>query len=100
MNTYAGLDHDEYGGMTPIGGMIRDAWVFGILPEGETCAGWTSNALQVIYERVSQSWEQYGHAVRSLPPELRERHERIHTTAIQRALALGWDPHHGLDDEA
>ena len=92
MKTYAGIDHDEYGGMTPVGGLIRDAWVFGILPEGEGCAGWSLNAMEVVHERVSQAWEQYDYAVANLPIDLRARHERIHRAAIQRALVLGWDP--------
>ena len=33
---YVGIDDDYFGGMTPIGTIIRDAWVFGILPESET----------------------------------------------------------------
>ncbi len=92
MKTYAGIDDDEQSGLTPIGGLIRDAWVFGILPEGETCAGWTENAMAVIHERVSEAWEQYGYAVMNLPTELRERHERIYRLAIQCALTHGWDP--------
>jgi hypothetical protein len=27
--------------MTPTGNIIRDAWVFGIIPEEDACAGWT-----------------------------------------------------------
>src|SRR3569832_1748654 len=36
---YARLDQDEYGGMNPTGIIIRDAWLFDILPEEETGAG-------------------------------------------------------------
>ena len=32
--TYAGIDHEEHHGMTMTGRIIRDAWVFGLLPEG------------------------------------------------------------------
>lgn len=39
--TYAGIHKDTDGGMTPTGNIIRDAWVFGILPETKTCEGWT-----------------------------------------------------------
>ncbi|CAK0773704.1 conserved hypothetical protein [Gammaproteobacteria bacterium] len=99
MKTYAGIDHEERGGMTPIGGLIRDAWVFGILPEGEGCAGWTANAMQIIYGRVSQIWEQHGYAVANLPDELRERHERIHRAAIQSAMTQGWEPSHNSDGQ-
>ncbi len=89
---YPGLDQDRYGGMTPIGIMIRDAWVFGLLPEGEGCAGWTYGQLQELYDRVSAAWEPYGHLVSRLPEELRRRHERIHGEALRRARELGWEP--------
>ena len=36
--TYIGIDKDEYGGMSPTGNIIRDAWVFGILSEEERAA--------------------------------------------------------------
>ena len=90
--TYVGIDQDHYGGMTPTGGIIRDAWVFGILPETETCAGWNEGRLQPVYDAVAAAWEPYGHLVSKLPPELRERHDRIHGDALRRAKAQGWTP--------
>lgn len=36
--TYMGIDKDT-AGLSPTGNIIRDAWVFGILPETETCEG-------------------------------------------------------------
>lgn len=89
---YAGIDQDSYGGMTPTGGIIRDAWVFGILPETETCAGWTGARLQPIYDAVTAAWEPYGHLVSRLPPDLRERHTRIHGQALRAAKERGWTP--------
>jgi len=38
---YVGIYHDNSGGMTTAGNIIRDAWVIGLLPEEETCEGWT-----------------------------------------------------------
>ena len=38
---YDGIDKDPHGAMNPTGNIIRDAWVFGIIPETETCSGWT-----------------------------------------------------------
>lgn len=38
---YAGIDKYPYGKMNPAGNIICDAWVFGIIPESETCAGRT-----------------------------------------------------------
>jgi len=99
MKTYAGIDQDHFGGMTPIGTIVKDAWLFGILPETETCAGWTHDRLQMIYDQVSTEWAQYGHRVANLPPELRERHERIHAEAMRRARELGWEPDLAHEDD-
>ena len=42
IQTYVGVNEDTNAGLTHLGRMVRDAWVFGILPETETCAGWDS----------------------------------------------------------
>lgn len=89
---YVGVQHDDYGGMSPAGTIIRDAWVFGILAEDETCAGWSAARMQQLYDQVHAAWEPYGHLVSKLPPELAERHRRIHGHAFERARALGWVP--------
>ena len=94
---YVGIDNDEYAGMTPIGGVIKDAWVFGIIPESETCEGWTTAGIQMLSDQVHEEWVKYGCLVSNLPPDLRERHARIHDAAIKRARELGWDPE--LDEE-
>lgn len=100
MNTkvYVGINSDEQGGMTHIGMVIKDAWVFGLLPETETCEGWLPAQLQVLYEQVYAAWEPYGHLPSRLPDELRERHARIHSAAIERGRKQGWDPELGEDD--
>jgi hypothetical protein len=92
IKTYPGLDNDDFGGMTPVGNTIRDAWAFGLLPEGETCTGWTLNALETLYMSVSQTWENYDYDISKLPEEMRERHERYHKAAIEKALRMGWNP--------
>lgn len=94
---FAGLDNEPNGGMTRTANIIRDAWVFGILPEAETCEGWSMQRVQTIYDQVSAAWHPYGHLPSRLPPELRERHARIYAAAIERARAAGWHP--DLDDE-
>ena len=94
---YVGLDQDISGGMTPIGTIIRDAWVFGFLPEGETCAGWSHDRIQELYDKVTEAWAPYGHLASNLPEPLRERHRAIYEAAIRRARELGWSPE--LDDE-
>lgn len=95
--TYVGLDQDISGGMTPTGTIIRDAWVFGLLPEGETCAGWSLDRIQALYDKVTDAWAPFGHLASRLPPALRERHHAIYEAAIRRARELGWSPE--LDDE-
>lgn len=90
--TYPGIYDDLYGGMTDIGGLIKDAWVFGILPEGETCAGWPMDRFEALYDQVQEAWREYGFRVANLPDELRERHRRIHDEALRRAREAGWEP--------
>ena len=90
--TYCGIHDDLFGGMTPTGNIIRDAWVFGIIPETETCAGWTPQGIDSLYDKVTAAWDPFGHLASRLSPELRQRHQRIYTEAVGRARALGWDP--------
>ena len=97
---YIGIDKDPTGAMNQTGNIIRDAWVFGIIPETETCEGWNSQGLDGLYGQVSEAWEPYGHAVSRLPPELRERHGRIYRAAVEQARRKGWDPDAMLDYEA
>ena len=96
---YEGLDKDQTGAMNPTGNIIRDAWVFGIIPETETCAGWTVQGIEALYDKVTAAWEPYGHLVSNLPPELREKHQRIYSAAVDHARELGWDPDHELENE-
>jgi hypothetical protein len=87
---YVGINDDAFGGMTAIGRVIRDAWVFGLIPETETCRGWDGAQIERLYAAVSEAWEPYAHLVSRLSPELRARHARIHDEAMTRARALGW----------
>lgn len=95
---YSGIDKDPKGGMNPTGNIIRDGWLFGLIPETETCEGWTIQGIDSLYDRVSQEWEKYGHRVSALPPALLERHKRIYTEAVEQARNLGWDPELGDED--
>ncbi|MGB5831379.1 MAG: hypothetical protein WBG92_05240 [Thiohalocapsa sp.] len=90
--TYVGLDADGYGGMTPTGHIIRDAQVFGLIPEDQTCVGWSVAQIQLLYDRVTDAWHPYGHMASKLPDDLRERHRRIYDAAVLRAKELGWGP--------
>ena len=89
---YMGIDKDPDGAMHATGNIIRDAWVFGLIPETETCAGWPIHKIDALYDRVTVEWEKYGHIVSHLPAELRERHKRVYDTAVERARKLGWNP--------
>lgn len=89
---YAGIYNDEYGGMTDAGKIIRHAWVFGLIPETETCEGWLQGGLDDLWRRVDAEWEKYGFLVSNLPDEMRERFMRIQDDAVRRAREAGWDP--------
>ena len=89
-NTYVGVDNDVNGGMTTIGKIIRDAWVFELISETETCKGWNQGQVDVLLDKVNTEWDKYGCMVSQLPGTLRERHQRIHGEAIARAKASGW----------
>lgn len=93
---YPGIDADRHG-MSQLAVSVRDAWLFGLLPEGETCAGWTAGQVQALLEKVAAAWEPYASLPSRLPEELRARHARLHDAALARARAAGWDAE--LDDE-
>ncbi|VAW72701.1 hypothetical protein MNBD_GAMMA15-1871 [hydrothermal vent metagenome] len=89
-NTYIGIKNEVQGGMTTIGKIIRDAWVFELIPETETCEGWNHAGIDALLDKVNTEWDKYGCLVSHLPEALRERHERIHGKAIAEAKAAGW----------
>ena len=97
--TYVGVENDINGGMTTIGKIIRDAWVFELLPETETCEGWSLSRIDVLLQQVNAEWDKYGCLVSHLPAELAERHNRIHSVAIAKAREAGWSGEHETDDE-
>jgi len=91
-NLYVGLGNDHFGGMIPIGNIIKDAWLFGILPETEACENWTHGQPQNIAEKVKTEWDRYGCLVSNLPDELKKRHAAFNDKAVKKARDLGWDP--------
>jgi len=93
---YVGIDNDLNSGMTDTGKIIRDAWVFGLIPESETCEGWLPQGIESLWEKVNAEWEKYGFLVSDLPDDLRERFMRIQAVAIERAKAAGWSGHFEL----
>jgi riboflavin synthase alpha subunit len=76
--------------MTTIGKIIRDAWVFELIPETETCEGWNQGQVDILLDKVNVEWDKYGLMVSQLPEELRKRHRKIHDEAIAKAKAVGW----------
>lgn len=97
---YIGIDKEINGSMTPIAKIIRDAWVFELIPETETCEGWELNRIEALHHSVSAEWDKYGCLVSHLPPELRERHSRIHGEALAKARAAGWSGDMETEDES
>ena len=95
---YDGIDKDPHGAMNPTGNIIRDAWVFGIIPETETCEGWEVKGIDGLYDKVTAAWEPYGHRVSNLPEDLQKRHRRIYEEAIATARTKGWDPELGQNE--
>jgi hypothetical protein len=95
---YVGIDKEINGGMTETGKIIRDAWVFGLIEESETCEGWMPQGIEDLWNKVQLEWDKYGYQVRNLPEELRERFMRIQNEAVKRARAEGWDPELSDDD--
>ena len=88
---YVGLHKDVNGGLTPIGRIIRDAWVFELIPESENCEGWPLSRIDSLQHQVNAEWDKYGCLVSYLPPEIKERHQRIHDAALEKAREQGWE---------
>lgn len=97
---YVGIYNETNGGMTPIAKMIRDAWVFSVIEETETCEGWNAQGIDALLKKVNKEWDQHGCLVSHLPPELRERHERIHGKAIAEAKKTGWSGEFETEDDS
>ncbi|MDH5516655.1 MAG: hypothetical protein OEY36_02390 [Gammaproteobacteria bacterium] len=96
---YVGLNNEVNGGMTTIGKIIRDARVFGLIGETETCEGWNFAGVDGLLDKVNKEWDKYGCLVSNLPPELFEKHQSIHGQAIEDAKAAGWCGEAETDDE-
>jgi hypothetical protein len=96
---YVGIDNDINGGMTSIGKIIRDAWVFNILDESETCKGWNLAGIDSLLQKVNNEWDKYGCMVSNLPEELYQRHQKIHGAAIKHAREAGWSGEVETGDE-
>ncbi len=96
---YVGINNDVNGGMTTIGKLIRDAWVFGLLEESETCEGWNFAGVDALLDKVNNEWDKYGCLVSHLPSDLFERHQKIHGEAVELAREAGWSGEVETEDE-
>ncbi|ODU13672.1 MAG: hypothetical protein ABS91_00910 [Thiobacillus sp. SCN 64-35] len=94
--TYPGFHHDTHG-ITMLGRIVLDAWLFGLIPETEDCAGWDLQRMQKLMGEVEAEWDKYGNLPSFLPPELRQRHTELYEMATDRAKKRGWNPE--LDED-
>ena len=97
--TYVGINNDINGGMTSIGKIIRDAQVFELIPETETCEGWNLAGIVALLQNLNTEWDKYGCLASHLPEELFARHQRIHGEAFTHAKAHGWSGELETEDE-
>jgi hypothetical protein len=96
-SVYCGLHADGHG-ITMVGRIVLDGWLFGLIPEKEDCKGWDMGRMQLLMNQVEARWDEYDNLPSRLPPELLERHTRIYDWATDRARNRGWDPELG-DEE-
>jgi len=97
METYVGYHQDKHG-ITQLGRIVLDGWLFGFIPETEDCAGWDLGRMQILMEKVEREWDKYANVPSRLPPDLRERHAALYDKAVTDARGKGWNP--SLDDES
>ena len=95
--TYCGFYQDHHG-ITQLGRIVIDGWLFGFIPETEDCAGWELGRMQALMEKVNVEWDKYANLPSRLPDELRARHAALYDRAMSEARKKGWDPELG-DDE-
>lgn len=94
---YPGLEHDTHG-MTMMGRVVLDGWLFDLIPETEDCTGWDLQRMQVLMNQIEARWDAYGNLPSRLPPELRDRHTALYAAAAERGRARGWNPELGDED--
>lgn len=98
MQKYVGIYNDQAGGMTHLGRVVMDAWVFEIIPMTETCEGWDAAQMQNLYEKVFAAWVPYDNLPSNLPEDYRMRHAMIYKKAMERGRDSNWNPELGEDD--
>lgn len=93
---YCGYHQDKHG-ITQLGRIVLDGWLFGFIPETEDCAGWELGRMQALMDRVAKEWDKYGSLPSRLPDDLRRRHAELYDRAMAEARDKGWNPE--LTDE-
>lgn len=96
-NLYCGYREDKHG-ITQLGRIVLDGWLFGLIAETEDCAGWELGRMQALMDRVEKEWDKYGNLPSRLPDDLRRRHAELYERATAEARGRGWDPELGDDD--
>lgn len=96
-NIYCGLNNDKHG-MTQLGRIVLDGWLFGFIPETEDCTGWEMGRMQMLMDKVQDEWDKYGNLPSRLPEELKQRHIALYEKAMTQAKTKGWNPELGDDD--
>lgn len=94
---YEGFNQDAHG-LTMLGRIVLDAWLFGLIPRSEDCTGWDLQHMQRLMDQVNQRWDEYGNLPSRLPPDLLEKHTELYQWATTRARERGWSPELG-DEE-
>ncbi|MHB1587106.1 MAG: hypothetical protein ACYCRH_07785 [Acidiferrobacteraceae bacterium] len=94
---YEGFERDTHG-MTMLGRVVLDAWLFDLIPRTEDCAGWDLQRMQHLMDRVNKRWDECGNLPSRLPPELMRKHQELYQWATARARAHGWDPELSEED--
>ncbi|MBD3892364.1 hypothetical protein [Hydrogenophaga sp.] len=88
---YCGFNQDSHG-ITLLGRVVLDAWLFELLPRSEDCSGWDLTRMQMLSDRVQASWEPHAHLPSRLPAPLQQRHRELYAWATERARQRGWNP--------
>jgi hypothetical protein len=94
---YVGFHQDKHG-ITQLGRVVLDGWLFGFIPESEDCAGWEIGRMQALMDQEAREWDKYGNLPSRLPDDLRRRHADLYERAMAEARGKGWDPELGEDD--
>ena len=94
---YVGFHNDKHG-ITQLGRIVLDGWLFDFIPQTEDCAGWSVGQMQVLMEKIESEWDKYGNLPSRLPSELRQRHAEIYARATALARKKGWNPELGEDE--